>query len=316
MKTTQTFVGIDVSKGRLDVASRGTGAPFSTPNTEAGIADLVKRVRKLKPALIVLEATGGVEIAAVTALANAGLAVVVVNPRQVRDFARSTGQLAKTDTIDAAILAHFGEAVRPEVRALPDEAQRELAALVSRRRQLVEMLVAEENRLRSATAAVRDSVEQHVVYLRRLLKETDDDMSGLVRNSPLWRERDEILQSVPGVGPATARALEAALPELGQLTGKQIAKLVGVAPLARDSGTHRGQRHIWGGRAHVRATLYMASLVATRFNPVIRAFYQQLLARGKVKKVALTACMRKLLTILNAMVKTKTHWDENLTRGY
>lgn len=277
---------------------------------------MVKRVCKLKPALIVLEATGGLEIGVVTALASAGVPVVVVNARQVRDFAKATGQLAKTDAIDAGILAHFGEAVRPEARPLPDEAQRELAALLMRRRQLVEMLGAEENRLRTAARAVRESVEQHVVYLRRLLKETDDDMAGLVRESPVWRETDEILQSVPGVGPATARALEAVLPELGQLTGKQISKLVGVAPLNNDSGTHRGQRHIWGGRAHVRATLHMAALVATRFNPIIKAFYLRLLAKGKAKKVALTACMRKLLTILNAMVKNKTRWDENLAQGY
>jgi transposase len=316
MSTTQTFVGIDVSKQRLDVASRGRGKPFSSANTPGGISDLVKRVGKLEPALVVLEATGGLEIGAVTALAAVGLPVIVVNPRQVRDFAKSTGQLAKTDAIDAGILAHFGEAVRPEVRPLPDEMTRELNALLARRRQLVEMLGAEENRLRTAARSVRESVEQHVVYLKRLLKETDDDMSRLVRESPVWRETDEILRSVPGVGEATARTLEAALPELGRLSGKQISKLVGVAPLNRDSGQKRGQRHIWGGRGHVRATLYMAALVATRYNPVIRDFYQRLLSKGKAKKVALTACMHKLLTILNAMVKNRTRWDENLARGY
>lgn len=313
---TQTYVGIDVSKDRLDAASRGVEARFSMANTAAGIADLVKRVAKLKPVLVVLEATGGLELAAVTALAAAGLPVVVVNPRQVRDFAKSTGQLAKTDAIDAAILAHFGEAVRPEPRPLPEASTRELNALLQRRRQLIEMLVAEQNRLRSASSIVRESVEQHVAYLKRLLKETDDDMSRAVRESPVWRETDEILQSAPGIGKVTARTLEASLPELGRLSGKQISKLVGVAPLNNDSGTKRGQRHIFGGRAHVRAALYMAALVAVQRNPVIREFYEHLLKEGKAKKVALTACMRKLLTMLNAMVKNKTHWDENLARGY
>lgn len=315
MNATPPFVGIDVSKDHLEVASRG-GASFSAANTAAGIADVIKRVRKLKPALIVLEATGGLEIPAVTALAAAGLPLVVVNPRQVRDFAKSTGQLAKTDAIDAGLLAHFGEAVRPEPRPLPDQVTRELNALLQRRRQLIEMLSAEENRFGGAAPAVRTSIEQHVLYLRRLLKETDDDMSRRVQESPLWRETDEILRSAPGIGEVTARTLEASLPELGRLTGKQMSKLVGVAPLNNDSGHKRGQRHIWGGRARVRAALSMATLVATRYNPVIRTFYQHLLSKGKAKKVALTACMRKLLTILNAMVKNKTRWDENLARAY
>lgn len=315
MRSSETFVGIDVSKDNLDVACRPAGAPFSLANTSAGIIDLVKRVRAFKPALVVFEATGGLELAAVTALAIAGFPVVVVNPRQARDFAKSTGQLAKTDRIDAAVLAHFGEAVRPEPRKLPDDTTRELNAIVQRRRQLIEMLTAEENRLRRASPAVRESVEQHVVYLRRLIKEADDDMSKLVRESPVWRENDEILRSAPGIGNVTSRTLLASLPELGTLSGREISKLVGVAPLNNDSGPHRGQRHIWGGRANVRAALYMATLVASRHNPVIRDFYQRLLSAGKAKKVALTACMRKLLTILNAMVKNRNRWDQDLVQG-
>ena len=297
MKAQDLYIGIDVSAARLDVASqagRTTGEAFDVPNTSAGIAGLVKRLRALRPVAIVVEATGGLELAVVTAMALAGLPVVVINPRQARDFPRSTGQLAKTDAIDATMLARFGEAVRPEVRSLPDAATRELNALLVRRRQLLEMLAAEQNRMSPAAGVVRESVEQHVVYLKRLVKETDDDMSRLVHESPVWRETDDLLRSVPGVGNVLSRTLQASLPELGQLTGKQISKLVGVAPHNNDSGTRTGSRHIWGGRADVRNVLYMSALVATRYNPVIGAFYQKLLATGKPKKVALVDLSRVL----------------------
>lgn len=314
MNDTRTYVGIDVSKDRLDVASIGQHASFSLPNTPAGITRMASRVGSLSPALIIVEATGGLETGAATALSAAELPIVVVNPRQVRDFAKATGQLAKTDRIDAVVLARFGQAVRPEPRPLPDEQTRELQALLTRRQQLVVMLTAEQNRMKRAAPSVRESIDQHVVYLRRLVKEAEDDMAELVRTSPVRRERDELLRSVPGIGPQTARTLEASLPELGRLSGKQLAKLVGVAPLNHDSGQYRGKRRVWGGRARVRAPLYMAALSAVRHNSIIRAYYERLLAKGKAKKLALTACMRKLLTILNAMVKSKTHWSENLVK--
>jgi transposase len=246
------------------------------------------------------------------ALAAAKLPFAVVNPRQVRDFAKATGQLAKTDQLDADSLAHFAEAVRPEPRPLPDEMAQQVEALLTRRRQLFEMLVAERNRVALAHPSVRESIEHHLVYLKRLIAETDDEISGLIRSSPAWREKDDLLQSAPGIGPVLSATLEAALPELGTLNQREIAKLVGVAPLNDDSGRRRGVRHIRGGRADVRAVLYMATLTATRFNPVIKAFYQRLLAKGKAQKVALIAAMRKLLVILNAMVKAQTPWDENL----
>lgn len=237
--------------------------------------------------------------------------MVVVNARQVRDFAKATGQLAKTDAIDAAVLAHFAEAVRPALRPLPDAATQALSALMMRRRQLIEMRTAEQNRLGSAPASVRSRIRAHLTWLTRELAHLDDDLTQTIRESPVWCEKDDLLQSTPAVGPVLARTLLAALPELGTLNRKQIAALVGVAPLNRDSGTLRGRRIVWGGRAHVRAALYMSALVATRYNPVIRAFYQRLCAAGKAKKVALTACMHKLLTILNTMLKHGTRWQQN-----
>jgi transposase len=269
---------------------------------------VVEQLRALSPTLIVLEATGGVEVSLTSALAAAGLPVVVVNPRHVRDFARATGQLAKTDALDAQILAQFAEVMRPERRPLPDAQTQALAALVTRRRQLIEMLTAEKNRLSMAPPPVRKSLRAHITWLERELAHTDTDLAQTIRQSPVWREKDELLQSVPGVGPVLTSTLLANLPELGTLTSKQIAALVGVAPLNRDSGTLRGKRTVWGGRAQVRAVLYMSAIVAARFNPVIRAFYQRLQTAGKAKKVALTACMRKLLTILNAMLKHRTPW--------
>jgi transposase len=303
------FVGCDVAKHQIDVSVRPSGDRWQAPQTDDGLAAFVTRVAALTPTLVVLEATGGYETAAATALAVAQIPVVVVNPRQVRDFARAIGQLAKTDAIDAAVLALFAERVRPTVRPLPDDAHLELVALVTRRRQLLEMLTAERNRLAMARRSVRASVQQHVRWLERRVQETDGDLTATIQRSPLWRTTDDLLRSVPGVGPITSRMLIALLPELGTLSRREIAKLVGVAPLNRDSGQQRGRRVIWGGRATVRAPLYMATLVATRRNPVIRAFYQRLRAAGKPALVALVASMRKLLTILNAMVKHQQSWQ-------
>lgn len=305
--STLVCVGIDVSQSQLDVAVR-PGAYFSAPNNERGVATVVAHRRRLAPALIVLEATGGLEMCLAGALAAEGLPVAVVNPRQVRDFARATGQLAKTDALDAEILAHFAEVIRPQVRLLPDAQTQALAALTTRRRQLVEMLTAEKNRLRTAAPAIRKSRRAHGGWLQHERTQLDTALAQAIQNSPVWRAKDDLLRSVPGVGPVLTTTVLANLPELGTLTNKQIAALAGVAPLNRDSGTLHGKRMVWGGRAQVRATLYMAAVVATRYNPTIKMFYQRLCGLGKAKKVALVACMRKLLTILNAMLKSGTPW--------
>src|SRR5215208_2263331 len=306
------YVGIDVAKAELVIAMGQAGDVWPVPNDAAGLHLLLERLTPAAPALIVLEATGGYELACVAALAAGQLPVVVVNPRQVRDFARATGQLAKTDRTDARLLALFAERVRPEVRPLTGEAQHELQDVLTRRRQLLEMLTAERNRLGQALGrrarVVKKSLKQHIAYLERELHLTDGELGDLIRQSPVWREREDLLRSVPGVGPVLALTLLAELPELGRLSRKQIAKLVGVAPLARDSGTLRGRRLVYGGRAPVRAVLYTGALVATKRNPAVRAFYQRLLARGKPKKLALTACMRKLLVMLNAMAKANERW--------
>jgi len=310
-------IGIDVAKAELVVAARPGGERWTVANDERGVRTLVERLRATPPELIVLEATGGYELLCVGALAAAGLPVVVVNPRQVRDFAKATGQLAKTDRIDADILALFAERVRPAVRALPDAEAQELEALLARRRQLLEMLQAERNRLGQVFGRgkqpVKKSLKGHIVFLERELRITDSDLGTMIRESPAWRERDDLLQSVPGVGPVMSRTLLADLPELGRLSRREIAKLVGVAPLSRDSGTMRGRRFVQGGRATVRAVLYMAALVATKRNPVIRTFYQRLLAAGKPKKLALVACMRKLLTMLNTIARTEQRWCASQT---
>lgn len=303
------FVGIDVSQVRLDIAVR-PGASFSITHAESAIATVVEQLCALSPTLIVLEATGGMEIPLTSALATAGLPVVVVNPRQVRDFAKASGRLAKTDALDAQVLAQFAEVMRPQPRPLPDAETRALAALLTRRRQLVEMLTAEKNRLLSAASPIRTRLRTHSTWLERELQHTNTHLAEAIRQSPVWREKDDLLQSVPGVGPVVTSTLWASLPELGMLTNKQIAALVGVAPLNRDSGTLRGRRTVWGGRAQVRAVLYMSAIVAARFNPVIWAFYQRLCRAGKAKKVALTACMRKLLVILNTMIKHRTPWHQ------
>ena len=311
MSTEPVFVGIDVAKASLEIAIQQSGARWSVAYTEAGVADLVARLTALAPTLIVLEATGGLERPSVGALAAAGLPVVVVNPRQVRDFARAPGQLAKTDAIAAAVLAHFAAAVRPPVRPLPNAATQHLAALVTRRRQLVEMLTAERNRLASAPQPLRQGLEAHIRWLERRLAGLDPELDQAIRTSACWRAQEDLWRSVPGVGPIVARTLLAELPELGTLSHQAIATLVGLAPLNRDSGLFRGRRMIWGGRAPVRAVLYMGALAGVRSNPVLRAFYQRLRAAGKLPKVTLTACMHKLLIILNAMVKRQQPWNVN-----
>jgi transposase len=308
MSAPPLFVGIDVAKAECAVAVRPSGARWTVPQTEAGWAALTRELQALAPTLVLLEATGGLELPVTSVLAAAGLPVAVVNPRQVRDFAKATGTLAKTDALDAAVLAHFAEAIRPSPRPVPDATTQTLAALVTRRRQLVEMCTAEENRLASAPPRLQASLRAHIRWLERQLAALDRDLDHTIRTHPGWRVQDELLQSVPGVGPILAATCLGGLPELGTLSRRAIAALVGVAPWSKESGRRRGPRRCWGGRADVRAVLYMATLAAVRCNPVLRAFYQRLLAAGKLKKVALVACMRKLLTILNAMVKTQTPW--------
>jgi transposase len=311
-KRSPCFVGIDVSKDQLDIACRPEPKRWRMANDSAGIVDCLLQLRQLKPTLIVLEASGGWQCSLVAALAVAKLPFAVVNPRQVRDFAKATGQLAKTDTLDAGVIAHFADAVRPTPRPLPDATTQHIDAVLQRRRQLLEMLVAERHRVALAHPAVQESLARHIDDLQRLIIETDEEISTVIRSSPAWREKDDLLQSAPGIGPVLSATLQAALPELGVLNQREIAKLVGVAPLNDDSGKRSGARHIRGGRAEIRAVLYMATLTAARCNPVIKAFYQRLLARGKAHKVAITAAMRKFLIILNAMVKTQTLWNANL----
>jgi transposase len=306
----EVVVGIDVAKASLDVAMRPNGEERHVANDAAGIAEVVAWLQTIGPRVIVVEATGGYEAPLVAELGIAALPVAVVNPRQVRDFARATGRLAKTDQLDAQVLAHFAEAVRPTPRPLPDEAAQELKALLERRRQVVAMRTAEENRLGATrVATVRTRIQAHLAWLETDLAAVDDQLRQQLRASPLWREQDDLLRSVPGIGPVLALTLLAELPELGRLSHAQIAALVGVAPLNRDSGTQRGRRAVWGGRRAVRTALYMGTLRATRCNPVIRVFYERLLAAGKAKKVALVACMHKLLTIVNAMLKHQTPWQ-------
>jgi transposase len=304
----QSFVGIDVSKAHLDVAVRPSRESWRENRDESGIAALTTRLQALQPALVVLEATGGLEVEVVASLLTAQMPTCVVNPRQVRDFAKATGHLAKTDRIDAAVLAHFAQAVQPIPRPMPDTQTQALDALLTRRQQIVAMLTAEKNRLGSATRGLRPRIQAHLGWLQQELQDLNVTLYDEIRRTPAWREKDDLLQSVPGVGPVTACVMIAALPELGQLDRKQIAALVGVAPLNRDSGTIRGRRTIWGGRAAVRSILYMATLSATRHNPIIKAFYQRLIAAGKLPKVALTACMHKLLIILNAILRSGKPW--------
>jgi transposase len=309
MQTAAVVVGIDVAKAYLDVAVRPSGEPLRVPYDTTGITALIARLSQLRPTRIVLEATGGLERSLVRALVEAALPVIVVNPRQVRDFAKATGRLAKTDALDAQVLAHFAEVIQPEERARPDLQTEELAALLARRRQVLAMQHAEQMRLERATPPVQKRIQVHLRWLATERARLDQDLDDRIEQSPVWRAREDLLQSVPGIGPVMSRTVLAELPELGTLNRKQIAALVGVAPFNRDSGRWRGQRTIWGGRATVRRALYMAALVATRWNPSIRAFYQRLRAAGKSPKVALVAAMRKLLTILNAMVHHGTRWQ-------
>jgi transposase len=307
------WVGIDVSKATLDVCVQPTGAQWQAPNTPIGRDALVEQLASVAAERIVLEASGGYEALVVAALASRELPVVVVNPRQVRDFARATGQLAKTDRIDAQVLARFGEAIRPKIRAVPEATTRTVRALVSRHRQLQEMLTMEQNRLVSAAVQnapepLRDQLGEHIDWLRRQLRDVDDELRQELQASPVWRARENLLRTIPGIGPVTSATLLSQVPELGQLDRKAIAKLVGVAPLNHDSGTLRGTRHVWGGRGAVRAVLYMAALVATRCNETIRSFYTRLRAAGKPAKVALVACMRKLLVLCNSMLRSNTPW--------
>lgn len=302
------FAGIDVSKERLDVAARPGGERFATTRDEAGLAELVKRLQGIKPELVVLEATGGYERIVLAALVNAGLPAVAVNPQQVRNFARALGQRAKSDPIDADVMAHFADAVRPAVRPLADEAARTLSELVARRRQIVDMIAAE--RMRRNQVSIRriaSSIDRHLVALEKELSKIERDLDDMIRGTPAWREKEDLLIDVKGVGPILTRTVIADLPELGHLSGRQISALVGVAPYVRQSGKWRGQAHIAGGRASVRNVLYMAAITAARCNPVIKAYYRRLLAAGKLKKVAIVACMRKLLVILNAIMRDAMH---------
>lgn len=307
----EIFMGIDVSQSNLDVKVLPDQKSDQFANNEAGVDELVKFVKAVDPALIVFESTGGLETLAVSILSARQYPVVVVNARQVRDFAKATGKLAKTDKIDAAVIAEFGRALRPEVRPLKDEQTQLLSALNARRKQIVDMLVAEKNRLHRAPLPNRKNIEAHIRWLEKNLTDINKDIRKTIRKTPAWREKDDILQSFKGIGPATSASLLSDLPELGRLESKKIAALVGVAPFNCDSGRYRGRRRVWGGRSQVRRNLYMATLSAVRSNPVISCFYYRLRQAGKPHKVALTACMRKTLVILNAMIKNQTSWQSS-----
>jgi transposase len=304
-----TFVGIDVSKGRLDVAVRPTGKQWSVANDATGLAELVKELGQLESPLVVLEPTGGYERELVSSLARSKLCFVVVNARQVRDFAKAVGKLAKTDQIDADVLAHFGEAVRPEPRHLPDEDTTELDALMTRRRQLVDFRAAEMARKHLALEVIRPSIDNVIDFLTKQIEQIDGRFRKLVSKTPAWREKDDLLQSIPGIGPIVSCTLLAQLPELGRLNRKEIAALAGVAPFNNDSGKRRGTRQTWGGRATVRSVLYMAAVTGARHNPPLKRFFQRLIDLGKAPKAALVACMRKMLTWANAMLRDARKWN-------
>jgi transposase len=313
----KVYIGVDVAKASLDIAMYSSDKKWQFSNDEAGIKQGVELLKGLSPTLVVMESTGGYETPLAYALKESGIPVAIVNPREVRDFAKATGKLAKTDTLDAKVLAHFSAVIEPEPSSISSEELQELGAILARRRQIIEMLTAEKNRLHTAKKVVRARIKAHIAYLENELAETEAGLRNGIKESPIEREKYNLLRSVPGVGPNLCTTLLIELPELGKLNKKQIAALVGVAPLNRDSGTLRGKRTVWGGRATVRASLYMAALVASRYNPIIKAFYQRLCAAGKAKKVALTACMRKLLVILNAMLQHGTPWAySSLTRNH
>lgn len=305
----ESFVGIDVAKNTLDLRLEPVGESLHVAYDDAGIAEIRQRLLALSPTLIVMEATGGLETRLACELAACGLPVAVINPRQARDFAKATGQLAKTDQVDAAVLAHFACAIRPAVRVLKDADTRDLDGLVTRRRQLIAMRVQETLRLGSAESkALQKNLKKHIAWLDKQITSLDDDLTKRLRTSDAWRTKDDLLQGIPGVGAVTSVTLLAKCPELGQLNRREIAKLTGVAPLANDSGKHRGKRFVWGGRADVRAVLYMATVSAIRCNPAIKAFADRLKQAGKPAKVVIVACMRKLLTIMNAMLKNNAPW--------
>lgn len=305
----KNFLGIDVSKSTLDVAAYPSNKKWQFPNSDAGIKELTKVFEEIVPSLVVMEATGGYETPLAYALNKAGIYCAVVNPREVRDFAKATKKLAKTDSIDAQVLAHFAAAIKPEPRPLSDEQTQELEAIIARRRQIIEMLISEKNRMHMARKPVSEDIQEHIEYLEKKLERIDSDLKGKIEESPVKRDKYNLLQSVPGIGPNVSATLIIELPELGNLNRRQIAALVGVAPLNRDSGSKRGRRSPWGGRPQVRTALYMATLAASRCNPVIRNFYARLCASGKAKKVALVACIHKLLTILNSMLKHSEPWS-------
>lgn len=308
----EKFVGIDVSKGRLDLCIEPAAESLRVAHDETGIAQVVERLKELAPSLIVMEATGGLEVQLASALAGQGLPVTVINPRQARDFAKATGQLAKTDAVDAAVLAAFARAVRPAVRPIKDADVRELNDLVTRRRQLIDMRVQETLRLGTASKVQKKSLTAHIAWLDKRIVDLDDDLTRRLRSSDIWRAKDDLLRGIPGIGAVTTLTMLAKCPELGTLNRREIAKLTGVAPLADDSGKHRGKRFIWGGRADVRAVLYMATVSAIRCNPVIKAFAERLTQAGKPAKVVIVACMRKLLTIMNTMIKNNAPWNPKI----
>lgn len=309
MNETSSFVGIDVSKRQLDVAVGQDGIEWSSGNDKPGIRHTVAKLQALQPTLIVVEATGGLEVPLMTALYEAGLPFARVHPGRVRDFARSIGLLAKTDRLDARLLARFAQGVKPPVTHLPGSEEQQLSALMTRRRQVVEMLTAENNRLATAAAATQERIRQHILWLEEELTALNKEIDDFIQQLPVFRHKQEILTSTPGIGPITSAIILAELPELGLLTRQKIAALVGIAPFNKDSGGKKGKRRIKGGRNSIRIVLYMATLSAIRYNPLIRAFYQQLCSRGKEKKVAIVACMRKLLTILNAMMRDNQPWQ-------
>jgi transposase len=308
MDANSIFVGIDISKLTLDVDIYPTSEPRRFLNDESSREELCEWLKTRTPTLIVMEATGGLEIPVAGLLAAAGLPVAVINPRQARDFAKAIGVLAKTDAVDAIVLARFAQAVRPAVRALKSEEAQELESVLTRRRQIVEMITAERNRQTKAQARIAKQIKGHIAWMEKRLEEANDDLDRLIRKSPIWQHKAELLKSVPGVGCVVATTLVAELPELGSLNRREISALVGVCPFSHDSGGRRGKRLIWGGRSSVRAALYMATLCATRFNPIIKAFYRRLVDAGKHKKVAIVACMRKLLVTMNVMIRTDTSW--------
>lgn len=316
MDTVCQFIGIDISKDHLDIHIRPGGRQQRFTYDSGGLAKLLEMISEVRPERIVMEATGGYEQRLVALLASERLPVAVVNAKRVRDFAKATGHLAKTDGLDAAVLSDFAEKLRPRTSVLPDESREELKALLARRRQLVDMITAENNRQQLAPQPIQREIRAHIDWLRKRLKKVDDDLGRSIQSSPIWKAKDDILQSMPGIGPTTSSTLLAALPELGALNRRAIAALVGVAPMNRDSGHWHGRRAIAGGRTPVRKTLFMCALVALKHNPAIHALYQRLLASGKPKMVAITACMRKILTILNAMLKSNTPWSPDHAKTY